>query len=484
MKTETIQIRDLSTGVIQGVDNNLAPKNSVAFALNTIFDKNIGRATTRPGSALVGAQITDTKSILGLHQFILSAGTKYLLAAIDGTPSQIYRLESGTWTTTGADGQMTAGAKVRFITYLDNVLAIDGTLAKTSADGTAWVVTGGNLDIANCPKGKFAIVWNDRVYIGGVAGNLDRIYYSSIPTAGAISWTSGNGYIDIEPYSGQGNLTGFGKVPGYLLAFKERAMKRWNGSSTFPDDLMNIGAISQEAIVQTRRTVMFFSASSKKTLGIYETNGQEVKKISRPIQDIIDAIPSASYASIAGYSDGEQVIFQVGNVTYDGIAYTNVALHYHLDTQAWSVWSYPTKHLVFSQYIDGTDLKTVAGDNDGQVIQLFTGTTDAITGSTAIPIEYALQYQPMDLGARSVLKEVSRISTLTKNGKQGRFMARVDLKGGFENIGSINDDFENEFQAQLRGHTFEFRISGITNTETEIIGFDIIRPEINETIKT
>jgi len=61
-----------------------------------IFDKNIGRATTRPGSALLGAQITDAKSILGLHQLILSAGTKHLLAVIDGTPSQIYRLESGT----------------------------------------------------------------------------------------------------------------------------------------------------------------------------------------------------------------------------------------------------------------------------------------------------------------------------------------------------------------------------------------------------
>jgi len=53
---------------------------------------------------------------------------------------------------------MTASAKVRFLTYLDTVLAIDGTLAKTSADGTAWVTTGGNLDIDNCQKGKFAIV--------------------------------------------------------------------------------------------------------------------------------------------------------------------------------------------------------------------------------------------------------------------------------------------------------------------------------------
>ena len=96
MKTQTIQQRDLSGGIIQKVDNNLAPKNSVKFALNLLFGENIGRATTRNGTALVGAQITNAKSILGLHQLILSTGTKYLLSVIDGTPSQIYRLESGT----------------------------------------------------------------------------------------------------------------------------------------------------------------------------------------------------------------------------------------------------------------------------------------------------------------------------------------------------------------------------------------------------
>ena len=52
---------------------------------------------------------------------------------------------------------MTATAKVRFTTYLDTVMALDGTLAKSSVDGTVWVATAGNLDIGNCPKGKFSI---------------------------------------------------------------------------------------------------------------------------------------------------------------------------------------------------------------------------------------------------------------------------------------------------------------------------------------
>jgi hypothetical protein len=482
-KLPTIQIRDLSTGTVQRVDNNLAPKNSVAFALNLTFDDVIGRAVLRDGSTLVGSQITDAENILGLHQFILSSGTKHLLTVIDGTPSQIYRLESGTWTTTGADGQMTAASKVRFLTYLDTVLALDGTLAKSSTDGTAWVTTGGNLDIDNCPLGKYAIEWNDRVYIAGVSGALDTLYYSGIATGGAISWTSGNGTIQIEPYEGQGTIVGLAKVPGYLLIFKERSMKRWNGRSTYPDDMCNFGSVSQEAIVNTKRTVMFFSASYKKSLGVYETNGESVKKISRPIQDIINGISSSNYSNIAGYSDGEFAMWSVGDVTYDGISYSNVNIYYHIDTQTWSVFSFPTKYTVFAPYIDSTTLKIVAGNSDGEILELFTGNTDTYTGTASKPIEYALQYHPNDLGDRSKIKDISQLSTLTKNAKEGRVLVRVDEEGGFTEIGSINTNFENEIPTSLSGHTFEFRIAGLSNTTTQLIGIDILQPDINLSIK-
>ena len=378
MKLETKQIFDLSSAIIQKVSNRLSPKNSVRFAYNLLFDEELGEAVVRPGTALIGARITAGKEILGLFQFIKSDGNKHFLAVVDGaTNSALYRLIAGTWTSEDVAG--VKAVKHRFLTYLDTVMILDGTNATSSADGDIFVTTGGNLDIGNCPKGKYAVEWKDRVYVAGVSNNLDRLYYSSIPTNGAISWTSGNGYIDIEPGEGQGAITGLGKVPGYLLIFKERALKRWNGSSTFPDDLCRLGTPSQESVVLGKTTAFYFSSSYKRSIGFYETNGETTRKISRPIQEIVEAISSSNYSSIAGFSDGEIARWSIGSLSWEGVSYVNVEILYHLDSKTWAVLGYPTKHLIYSQYVDGTELKTACGDDDGQIITLDEGTTDEYT---------------------------------------------------------------------------------------------------------
>jgi len=482
---QTLPLRDFSNGIIQRIDDKLAPKNCLNFAFNLRFDDVVGRGLLREGTALVGAQITDAKSILGLHQFILSTGTKYLLSVINGASvSQIMRLETGTWTTTGADGAMTKDAKVRFLTYLDTVMALDGTLAISSVDGTAWVATGGNLDIANCPKGKFSIVWRDQVYVAGVAGNLDRLYYSALPFGGAISWTVGNGYIDIEPYHGQGAITGLAKVPGYLLIFKERALKRWNGSSTFPDDLSSIGTSSNESIVFGKSTTFYFSASFKEALGFYETNGETTRLVSRPIQDIVNAISLSNYTEISGFSDGAIAMWEIGDIVYDGASYSNVVVLYNIDSKCWSVLGFPTKYTMFSPYIDSTTLKIIAGNTDGEVIEIFTGLNDNITGSIDLAITYSLQWHPLAFGVRGNMKELSSIIPYTKNGEGTQVLCRIDEKNGFKPVGVSKDDFESEISKALRGHLFEFKMTGAKKGGgLQIIGMDILYPEIEETIK-
>jgi len=363
-------------------------------------------------------------------------------------------------------------------------MILDGTNATSSANGDTWVTTGGNLDIGNCPKGKYVIEWHDKVYVAGVSGNLDRLYYSSIPTTGTISWSVGNGYIDIEPYEGQGAITALSKVPGYLLIFKERALKRWNGSSTFPDDLSKLGTPSQESVVLGKSTAFFFSASYKESIGFYETNGETTRKISRPIQSIVEAISPSNYSSVAGFSDGETVMWSIGNIVYDGITYNNVVVMYHIESKSWTILGFPTRFMVFSPYIDGTSLKIIAGNDDGEVIEIFTGDKDNITGNLNLPIEYALQYHPMDLGRRGNMKELSSIVPYGKNCLDCKVLVRTDEKDVFKEVGVIKDDFETEIPVVLKGHTFEFRFAGVSKAGlTEIIGFDIIEPEISQTIK-
>ena len=483
MKLNTIQIRDLSNAIIQKVDNAIAPKNCAVFSQNLLYNKVLGRGVVREGTDLIGSQIANGKQILGLFQFCLSSGTKYFLSVVDGAAnSALYRLITTTWTDESVSG--VKNLKHRFLTYLDTCMVLDGTNATSSADGNTWVTTGGNLDIGNCPKGKFAIEWHDKVFVAGVSGNLDRLYYSGTPTDGVLSWTVGNGYIDIEPYEGQGAITGLAKVPGYLLIFKERALKRWNGSSTYPDDLSNIGASSQESIVLGKKTVYFFSASGKSSLGFYETNGQETRKISRPIQSIVEAISSSSYASVAGYSDGEMVMWSIGDITYDGISYSNVVVMFDLDSKTWSLMSFPTEFKVFSQYIDGTTLKIAAGNDDGEIIEVFTGTKDNITGSSDISIDYALQYYPMEFGNRGIIKEISKILPYTEDGTDCKVSVRVDNGTGFDEKGSVDNEFESEIDIDEKFHIIEVRLSGHgSGGLTEILGFDILTPDITSSIK-
>lgn len=485
MKTQPAQIRDLSGGIIQKVDNLLAPNNSVSFALNMVFNDILGRAVVRQGTALIGAQITASKTILGIFQFILSSGTKHLLSVVDGASvSQIYRLESGTWTTTGSDGELTAAAKVRFLTFLDTVLAIDGTTKKTSADGTLWVTTGGNLDVGNMPAGKYAIEWQDRVYVTGVSGNIDRLYYSSVPISGAVSFTSGNGFIDIEPKEGKGSITGLAKVPGYLLIFKERSLKRWNGISTFPDDLNSIGTPSNESIVLGKSTVFYFSASGKRSLGFYETNGEITRKISRPIQKIVEAIASSFYTNVAGYSDGEIVMWSIGDITYEGISYTNAVVQYDIETKTWALLNFPTQFRTFAAYIDSTTLKIVGGNTNGEIIEVFTGEKDNWTSNSDKEIQYEIRHHVMELGNRGLEKEVSLLIPYVENGLGCIFSVQVNRRKGFLEKGSVIDEFKNEITIDESGNLFEFRASGVgLGGTTQYIGFDILEPDMSNSVK-
>ena len=445
----------------------IAPQTSVYFSSNFEFDTKIGSAKIREGIARLGVQIVNNSTVLGVHQFITTGGTDVLLASVNdaATPdnSDIYSSSNAgaTWTkeTEAAVVDWTKNLKVHFLTYLDTVVAYNGTdTAASSANGTTWVATGGNLEVQNFPAGDTAIEWNDKVYVSGVSANKNRLYYSSVPSAGAITWDGE--YIDIEPEDGGGDITALAKVPGYLLIFKERSLKRWNGSSTFPDDLFRVGVASMEAVTECRGIAYFFAGNGK---GVYITNGGRPQKISRPVQDIIDAIPSAYYDDVNSHSDGDNVYFAIGDITLDGLTYGNCVLKYSVDSQTWSLQSYPAKEpqMWLSLKLSGVTYSAF-GDDDGELVVIDSGTQD---GSTVI--EYVFQTHEIELV--DTIQDITGIVVHTRNAKSAKVLARVD-GGDWKSIGSIKNDNQ-EIECHLRGTRFEFRISGTSiSGEVEVSG--------------
>src|SRR3990167_8681534 len=225
MKLEPRYQRDFSAGMITNINEFLRPQNAVRLGLNVDFDEEIGSAVSRLGTGIIESQLVDGNSILGLHDFRDSVGTNHaLLAAINasgGATSVVYKVGTGTIRT-----GLTASKKMRFLTFLDSVLMLNGADAEASYDGTTVITTGGAFDLANIPSSNtvsLGIEFLDRVYVAGDTAEPDRLYYSSTPSSGAISWSSGNGQVDIEPENGAGGITALSKVPGYLLIFKARS---------------------------------------------------------------------------------------------------------------------------------------------------------------------------------------------------------------------------------------------------------------------
>lgn len=462
-------VKDLSGGMVTNVNENIAPRNSVALGLNVDFDEEIGSAVSRPGTATVASQLVDGEAILGLHDFQDSDASNHaLLAAVNasgGATSVVYKVGTGTIVT-----GLTADLTFRFLTFLDSTLIINGTDAPRSYDGATVITTGGAFDLANIPfaEPSLCIEWLDRVYLAGDTANPDRLYYSSTPSSGAISWTTDNGFIDVEPEDGGGGITALGKVPGFLLIFKERSMKRWNFDSAFPETLIEIGTPSQESVITAGGLCAFYSASNKDTKGFYLTNGGRPIAIShdrgKNIKKWIDAIPQASEASIAGIGTDRVFMWSVGDLTVDGETYPNVVFRYNRKLDQWSVRSYPTQIKHFSPYVESGVNKIVAGDEDGTVIEIDKVDTytdwDSTTGA-AVPINYTVLLQEEKFGFNQVKTIDEKVLWDTKNAQGARAVVYVD--GERKNLGTkgiLERLLEYMVGVSLTGRHFIFGIEG------------------------
>lgn len=459
-------VKDYSAGMVTNVNDNVVPQNSVKLALNGNFDEELGSFTTRLGTGIVGSQLEAGKNILGLHDFRDSDGSNHVLIAFvnnSGDTNSIgYDVENGS-SITGLTTQ-TASKKHRMLTFLDSVLIINGTDAEKSYDGSTVISTGGAFDLANIPGSNtcdLCIEWLDRVYVAGDTTNPDRLYYSSTPTSGAISWTSGNGYIDIEPEDGGGTITALGKVPGYLLIFKERSLKRWNFDSAFPETLIEQGTPSQESVINAGGVCAFFSASSVDTRGFYITNGGRPIPIShdraRNIKKWVDAIPQSAETNIAGWGTPRYFFWSVGDLTVDGKTYNNVVLRWNRILDQWSVHSYPSEFKVFATFVESGINKIVGGDDNGQVLEL--NKADTYEDYNGKPIHYKVVHHDEDFGFNQ-LKTISERIVVNTEGMTGGEVC-IETNSNQTRDGQIEGRIsELQIRKGLRGNIFNVSVEG------------------------
>lgn len=362
--SETFPLATYQNGIVReaAVDEVLSPPESVELALNLHFDR-IGAATLRKGSTLLGTNLAGS-AITGMGVYRNNAGSSYAALAMVGTTVKAWNGSS--WSSVRTT--LTDGSKACFTNFVDYTFMVNGTGNEVCA---TWAGSGsfGSTNVASLPKGDFIENFRSRIWIA--QSTVDKLYYSDVVNTDNTI-TGGADFIQINPADGE-KITGLKRHSRALLVFKQNHIYRvFSINSTDPDPSINRGTYSQESIIEAKDGIYYHHPT-----GFYKfVFDGEQEEISRPIVDIVQAIPRNSYETIAGWADDDHVYWSIGDITLDGVSLTNVVVCRTISTQVWTVYTFPSTFRASTIFDNGTTLTQLVGDDAGNVIQFGTGKSD------------------------------------------------------------------------------------------------------------
>jgi hypothetical protein len=454
-------LRDFSSGLILAtqVSDALMPQNSVSEAINVDFNI-IGGAIVRKGTSKLSTALSGSSTIDGVSVFSNDGNTINYPVAMSGGSAYFYN--GSVWASISS-GTFTSGNKVSMTTFGNRIYAANGV-----NDMLSWSGSGG-WSSTNCLTSvypKYIESFKSRMYAAGDPTNPDRLFFSSVISSGSITWNISSGFININPSDKAGNITALTKASAYLLIFKDRAMYRWDGSSTQPDLLVDIGTSSQRSVKTVKGIVYFFSP-----YGIYRTDGGYPEWISKPVQDFIDAIPLASWPSVSAYSDDKIYECFIGDVTVNGTVYTNVSLRFDTTSQSWTTRSYSKAFTSFDRFYSSTYGATnIGGTTDSFVMAMNYGNSDA-----GDPINFSLITAGVELNNLAATKSITGSAYVFTRDGAGSFFGAVLDGEKFVPLGGDIKQFVHRIQnVNLRANQFEFKWYGSTTTSQPVFeGFTL-----------
>lgn len=402
------QIEQLS-GANTAVSPFLQPQNAPTVLNGCNVSYRLGAILKDTGYSRVGNAASSEKIITGLHNFRQTAFIQKILRTKNNDAATNLLLQynnSGTWTdiNVGATYNAFEDSIVEmadFIGYCfivgydstDNVFLPVGSLTGT----TFSTVT----NVTSMPQGKYVIRYRDRVYVsntftGGTAFPF-RTYFSSVPAAGAITWTPASDFFDVD-FSEQ--ITGIGTNWDILMLFTEYSAYMYDQDKK--RQVWSTGC-SNHRTIATQSVYMFFANSD----GVWISTSGQPLNISGPVIDFFRTTnPTNWFAKIV---DEEYHIF-VGDPFVNGITYTNCVLTYNIATSTWRWREYADQMLVFEKFNDSGTQRLFMGATNGEVYNKAKYTdVPLISSDDGEPIHGNFELAPIHLSILSKQKRLKGI---------------------------------------------------------------------------
>ena len=481
------QIRNIGVyGVIREaeVDYGLAPEGSVPDAVNFHFDRK-GAATVRPGMTTLGATIAAGYPIWGLHN--AQNGTMFAAISQSGT-MRLYALPSGgAWASSLTAG--TANTKIRLLEAAGRTVVLNWGNASNMYSSIqflntsgSWVTTGNPInpqaltdDVANSVQPQFGEVYKSRIYLAGgdTSGTpirLSRLHFSEvINSSGNYTWSPSTNFVDINPNDGE-NISALKRFSLELLVFKPNYIYRFKTAGVDPDPLIKIGTRSQESVVEGKRGLYFHHDT-----GFYRYTGGFPTEISRPISDIVDAIPFGQYDDISAWKDSDHIYWSLGTVaaseTGGTLTIKNAVARYTESSDVWTLYAQGQHIRLGTDYNSSTALSRVVGLQNGVVATYNSGTTDL-----GEPIPYRVRTKYYEFEGLATRKVIQELVAYCEKAQGAQLMYRTDEDRTFKPVGQLTNLSTHFDKVSLRNHRIQFQVTGLSRGEPPIFrGIDIIK---------
>jgi len=448
------------------VDESVAVPESVDLAVNLDFDR-IGAATRRKGVERLGSQITAGESILGMGSYRNNLGTIY--APIVKIDSAVKAYQSGSWGNIRTG--LNANTKARFAYLVDLAFMVDGS----SSDGSAvqsWDGAG-NFDttnVASLPKGDFIETYRSRLWVADQRD--DKVYHTDVVnTDGTIS--GGTDFIQVNPADGE-RITALKRHARALLVFKQNHIYRiFSVNSADPDPSINRGTYSQESVVEAKDGIYYHHPS-----GFYKfVFDGEQEEISRPIVDVVAAIPRSMYENIVGWADDDHVYWSVGDITLGDLTIKNCVVRRTISTKVWTLYSDVNRVTAATLYDDGsTGVFNLVGDTDGNVAKYGVGN---LLLTSEIPYRLRTQRTYVTLEPDDI-KDLPKAKLFHENGAGARLEYRTDemRDASWEPCGGVTGRVVSTHTVDAKSFTrIQMQLIGSGSGEPEvfrqIVGIDL-----------
>ncbi len=290
----------------------------------------------------------------------------------------------------------------------------DGFLPVGSLTGTTFSTT---ANVTSMPQGKYIKRYRDRLYVANAkSGGTEypfRVYFSSVPSAGAITWTVASDFLDVD-FGRQ--ITGLGSNWDKLMVFTEDSAYLYDQSQF--KKVWSTGCSNHRTIVNHGAYTFWCSSD-----GIWTSTGGQPQNISGPVIDYIrNGTPSNFFATIVD----EEYCLYVGNVTVNGISYANCELVFNVPTSSWRTRENFHNMTMFARYSDSGKMRRLMGTTTGAVYNKgkYTDTT-LISADDSNAIGANFELAPIHLEDLANVKRIGKLHAYAERAQALKLKARV-----------------------------------------------------------